>query len=137
MPPDTPRRTRGRPFIAGSGRRRRASVEGGDGLLFLFHFVGGALFGGRLENAALFTVIPADLVLLEFFGGEAGRLERPFVLDLVPRAPDQLLGAARDQEHQTELAVHTFGNVLDHRVEPLSAEFAENAIEARLLPGIG
>src|SRR5438876_7648245 len=112
MPPDTPRRIRGRPFIGGSGRRRRASVERGDSLLFLFHFLGGALFGGRLENSALFAVIPANLVLLEFFGGEAGRLERPFGLDLGARSPDQLLGAARDQEHQPELAVHTFGNVL-------------------------
>src|SRR5512141_116506 len=136
MPPDTPRRTFGLGFIGGSGAPRASSVERGNRLFFLDARLSAALFAGGFEDSALFAVVPANVVVFELLGREACRLQRPLERDLRPSAPHELFGAPRDQKDEPELAVHPVGNGLDHS-KPLSAEFAEEALEARLLPGVG
>src|SRR6266508_1059275 len=80
------------------------------------------LFGGfgraLLEHALFRAVVPPDQILLVLLGGQACGLDRPVGLDLGPGTAHQLFGAAGDQQGQTELAVHTFGYLLNHVAIP-------------------
>src|SRR6476659_9012345 len=116
MPPLTPSRMRGLRFMGSQGGSRSAGgfFLFGFGVRFGFaeHLVG--VLGRRLQDAALGAVSPLDLVVLEFGGGEAGRLQGTITLDLGARAPHELFRAARDEQHEPELAIDPVWHGLDH-----------------------
>src|SRR5947209_2703504 len=124
MPPLTPRTIRGVRFM---GSRRAA--EGSAGRFLLDELLLNALLGGGIEDSALLPQPPANLVLLELGGGEAGGLQWTVALQLRPGAPHELLGASGDQEDEAKLAVHSIRHRLDHSLNPSSMEVLAQALE--------
>src|ERR1700688_713346 len=127
MPPATPRRTRGGLFIAWrAGSARGFFLDE----LFLLRF---RLFAGRIEDAALGAIAPPDEVLAELGGRQARRLQGPIGLELGTGSAHELLRSPREQKNQPELAVHTFGNRLDHVFQPLLAKVLAQSFEKSFL----
>src|SRR5690348_2078026 len=87
----------------------RLGLFGLDGLL-------GRLLGIGRERPAFGPEVPPHEVLLELAGGESRRLLRRFGIHLRPRATHQLLGPPGEQDHHPELAVDTFGKILNHAI---------------------
>src|SRR6266542_2019951 len=139
MPPETPSRIRGARALTGAVRVGSGDLP--DGFL-VDELFDRSLFAGRLENAALEAMRPLDSALFEFSGGQAGGLQSLLELHLGPGSPHELLGALGEQKDHAELAVDSFGHLLDHgglthsfvarrRLLKLSAD----TLDAARLPG--
>src|SRR5262249_49899545 len=105
---------------------RTSHSSGGSGLFLRDAFI--ARLGRLFQNAAFWAEVPTDAVLLELGGAEPRGLERPVDVQFGPRPSHQLLRPPRDQEHQTKLAVHTFGQLLNHSLS-LSSEIRRESVE--------